>query len=332
MKIIRAGAKEYWEHNYFNVICNFNMNCNLQCSYCINKTRRSDFHNVLPLQALHNLMFFLPLLNKERYNFSLAGGEPSLYPHLPEFFSYLSQYYKNKHKVTLCTNGSTLLKLQKQLMKHGDINFFLSISLHTEQISLEQYEKILKKCEFPERVKVNILLKPGTLKKSLVFFEKLKQYNFYNLEIRPIINAGQNSGLEEYASDENVFFKNNVYSHPQELFNDYLENDVEKSVFYTKSEFLLKPELVNYQNLVCLVGKNALRVLPTGQVTLCFGHKGDTHFNLNNLPINQYRYTDSFVYCPSKKCACVSFTQIPKFNPEYALPPAYYQTDFKVLI
>ncbi len=41
--LIKAGSEQNWQYNNMYLACNFNMNCNLKCSYCINQTVRKNY-------------------------------------------------------------------------------------------------------------------------------------------------------------------------------------------------------------------------------------------------------------------------------------------------
>lgn len=97
--IIKAGSERKWEKNIMLITCNFNMNCNFHCSYCINQKTRKKYTEQLSKEALYNLFSNLPKLNKNFYEFALAGGEPTLYEYLPDFLSYADTAHRTSYSL-----------------------------------------------------------------------------------------------------------------------------------------------------------------------------------------------------------------------------------------
>ncbi|MFG6359049.1 MAG: hypothetical protein K1W03_00470, partial [Mailhella sp.] len=92
-----------------------------------------------------------------------------------------------------------------------------------------------------------------------------------------------------------------------------------------RDDFILDSRFANFSGMHCAAGANSIRVLADGKVTLCYGHKGDPNFNLNEQTILEYPYINKAVICPSKRCACPPYTELPKWNPNFATPPAYFK-------
>ncbi len=323
---IKAGSDQKWEKNNMFVTCNFNMNCNFDCSYCINKSFRKNYSEQLSKEALHNLFSNLPKLNKDFYTFTMAGGEPSLYKYFPEMLQYLSQYFSpNNYRFTCATNGSLLHKFDEYLKNHQNLNFNISISMHLEQMDAETYLKKFSRFSYPNMCRIKIMLEPNTLKKVNHIIEQAKSFGYTDFVVQPVTINGKIT--PDYTEEEKNFFNNNPYAADVHLFNEYKDNEQTIRKDFTKDEFVLNPELVNYAGLQCLAGHNSIRVLADGTITPCFKVKHDSDFNLNTHSLLEYIYIYQQITCTSTYCGCHGFTAIPKWNPEYAEGPSYLKKE-----
>lgn len=323
MHIVKAGNEDSWHKNQLTILCNFNMNCNFNCSYCINRTVRNNYSEQLSSQALANLVDYLPQLNRDKYLFGIAGGEPSLYKHLNLFLEKVAYFLPDKHQVTYSTNGSLLKKFIKPIETIANLKLRITISMHIEQYSFEKYEKALLEFPYPEKIRLKILLQPGKLKETLQFIEKMKIFGYSSFIVHGLIEKGH--VYQGYDKEELDYLKHNVYHVETVLFNENMaENGIEKREFY-RDDLILEPELVKYSGLYCLAGYSAIRVLADGKVANCFYHKDDSDFNLNKNTILEYPYINKAMKCKGKACMCMGYTALPKWDPNYCSPPEYFK-------
>lgn len=323
MKTVKAGTEELWHKNRLTIFCNFNMNCNFNCSYCINRKVRNHYAEQLSLQALTNLVDYLPQLNKDKYIFGVAGGEPSLYKHLNLFLEKAAFFLPHKHQITVNTNGSLLKKFINPIETIMNLDLQITISMHIEQYSFEKYEKILLNFPYPEKIRLKILLQPGKLKETLTFIERMKKYEFHSFIIHGLIEKER--VYQGYDKEELDYLKHNSYHIDKVLFNEYItESGIEKREFY-RDDLILEPELATYTGLYCMAGYSAIRVLADGKVANCFYHKDNSDFNLNKNTILEYPYITKAMKCIGNACRCIAFTSLPKWDPNYCSPPEYFK-------
>lgn len=321
--IIRAGSEQKWNKNTMVIMCNFNMNCNFKCSYCINQSTRKNYTEQLSKEALYNLFSNLPKLNKELYNVILAGGEPSLYQYFPEMVQYLNDFLPHdKCTFTITTNGSLLHKLEEYFTPYENLNFRLAISMHLEQMDAETYLKKFSKFKYPDRCQIIFMLEPKTLDKINAVIEKAKRFGYTNFLVKPI--TIKQKLHPDYSEEEKNFIENNPYASKGKVFNEYKEENqiIKKDV--SKTEFTLNPELVNYSGMHCLAGASSMRVLSNGTISPCHWIKAAPDFNLNTHSFLEYEYLHKPVICPSSSCECIPFTALPKWNSEFAEGPDYF--------
>lgn len=111
--------------------------CNFDCSFCgdENKIGTERWHPIEKYKlVVKKLMDQAEKENKFIW-FQITGGEPTLYPKLPELLSYIKE---NGHKVGIISNGSRTLRWWKDLaeMQVLDVMF---LTHHTEQDKDEQH-------------------------------------------------------------------------------------------------------------------------------------------------------------------------------------------------
>lgn len=322
--IIKAGSEKKWKENSMLITCNFNMNCNFHCSYCINQKTRKKYTEQLSKEALYNLFSNLPKLNKNFYDFALAGGEPTLYQYFPEMLQYLNEYFsKDTYNFFCATNGSLLHNIEKYFKNYQNLNFKLAISMHLEQMNAETYLKKFSAFKYPQMCRIKIMLEPKTLDKINTIIEKAKSFGYTDFIIQPVTINGKIH--PDYTEEEKNFFNANPYAADVHLFNELKQDEQIIRKDFTKDEFVLHPELVDYSGLHCLAGFSSIRVLADGTITPCFNVRGNPNFNLNTHSLLDYEYLYKPVICPGNYCGCHGFTAIPKWNPEFAECPPYFK-------
>ena len=132
------------------------------------------------------------------------------------------------------------------------------------------------------------MLKPGTLAQANDIIEKAKSFGYTDFIIQPIII---NSNVHpDYTDEEKLFFAHTPYPSNTALFNEYLNNGQTVKKDFTKEEFVLNPELVNYSGLQCLAGHSSMRVFADGSIAPCHFHKRAPDFNLNTHSLLEYIY------------------------------------------
>ena len=324
--IIKAGSEQNWQQNNLFLSCNFNINCNFQCSYCINKKFRSNFNEQLSQKALYNLFSNLPLLKKDFYSFSIAGGEPSLYQHFPDVLKYMKEFFPpNKIKATWLTNGSLLHKLEEYFKDYRAYDFNLTITLHLEQMNAETYLKKLSEFKYPDMCTIKIMLEPGTLKQIDSIIEKIKNFGYKKFNVMPItINQKL---YPNYTTEEIQFLETSSFNY-QRLFNEYLRENQTIKKEYTRNEYNLNPELINYKGLKCLAGYNSLIISPDGAISSCYSTMKNSVCNINSDSLINYMAEYEPITCQNPWCACGTYTAIPKWNPKYSEAPNYFIKNF----
>jgi organic radical activating enzyme len=83
--------------------------CNYNCDYCYS-TEKDGSSPFIDIQTNKNVVDKLcEMYAGERILFNFTGGEPTLYTHLHELFSYIKQKNENHH-ISMFTNGSRTVR------------------------------------------------------------------------------------------------------------------------------------------------------------------------------------------------------------------------------
>ncbi len=105
--------------------------CNFRCTYC--RGLRRDCSGDLPLNVALNVIDYWVKDGLKNVRFS--GGEPTLYPDLPDLVHRCK--YNNVERIAVSTNGSASFALYQDLIKAGVNDFSISLDSGCCSISEE---------------------------------------------------------------------------------------------------------------------------------------------------------------------------------------------------
>ena len=265
------------------ITCNFNFNCNFNCSYCINKKQHDKYKTQLSLTALDNLMLYLAELKKDKYSFYIAGGEPALYPHWDKFFDVINKKFTSETECTIGTNGYFINKFEPFIKTAEKYSLSLLISMHTEQLPIEEYVKRLQNFPYPQNCRVKFMLDPGKLDTALSTINTLKSFGYEKFIVQSIVI--NQKPHPDYSEEELKFFETNPYQDDFAIDYEWLENNETIRKTLKRDDFIFDSRFADFSGMHCIAGANSIRVLADGKVTLCYGHRGDPNFNLNEKTI-----------------------------------------------
>lgn len=312
MQIIKAGVLEHWEKDNMHIHCMFNYNCNFSCSYCVNRHIRSGrLHNTqLKLDAMQKCITNILSLKRDKFEFAIGGGEPTLYKHIHEFYALVEQHKKRDIiYVEMVTNGSTLNKVVLPLIEaspHIKKNF--RVSIHEEQMSLEKYKEILKDFKYKDCIEVKYLAKPKELDKALEFKEYCTSLG-YRFILQAIV-IGPTFDPEYTEEELKIILKNDFRP---DFYAEFIENENIIKKTYTRADYSVNQELANFNNLYCLAGRNYINLTPEGEVYRCFSDTTGIKFNINENSILDYPNLLKVKPCTVERCYCYAIA-FPKWQ------------------
>lgn len=278
--------------------------CPNACSYCPEQLHTGSNHNY----DWNNARKFVELL-LEKYkiiHLSIAGGEPSMSPFLPEL---VKMFHDRRHTVSLTTNGYKSPDYWREISECiTDISF----SYHPE-FATEQYFDNLNAASKITKCGAKVMMLASHWDKCIEVLERLKQSNLYNIAPTRILKWGQNNSSADYNQEQLQWFTDNpprnrlVSKIP--LFADfYYDNGtVEK---FGDTTHAINQGLTNFKGYSCDVGLNSLFIGFSGFIKrgncMAEGWIGDI-----NQP-DKIEWPTNPIICPYTLCSCSSDVMINK--------------------
>lgn len=277
--------------------------CNYKCSYC-NPTLNGGTSEQIDKAPVLN--FFKKI--DEQYSsiklLTLSGGEPTLWPHLAEFFAELpSSYY-----TALITNGSRTIRWWGDFFKKYDKIFRITISVHFEFADLDHIRNLCKFLQDKTEVSVLLLVDDKNFAVVKKFAETLTTENLsIAIKIKPIITPNANysdeliSFIKEFKYKKSNRKQINI---PRVLIIDGVEHNSE----YANT--LIADAKHHFKGWHCDLGKTRLFIWYDGNVypASCNTAK---KYKIGNIFDNNIKLPNGAI-CEDAYCSCSPNIRIPK--------------------
>ena len=323
MSLLRAGFKPVFDLNFYQTNWTLTDHCNYHCSYCVNKHKRTGGFSLareIMLRTLDNLR----ATDKDQFFFALEGGESTLYKHLDEMLEHISSIFADKrHFVRIISNGSATVSRMRELLDTCDNSMFI-ITLHLEQINLENtLEKLLSLREKAGRFLVKLLIAPGKLREGKEAVDGLRASGFSNFRILHTLDFMTGMVDPCYAPEEMEAIAALRDQHSEKeyfvFFNEYsLPGGGTREERFTQTEGV-QTGLFNYQNMFCAAGSCSIKISPDGSFART-GYCGDMPYSLKDKnPFADPAFTTP-LRCPNPSCICVAYAKLPKWREDAAAP------------
>ena len=233
---------------YKKIYIEITNNCNLNCSFCKNTTRKKKMMSIEEFEEI------LKKINKYTdYIYLHVKGEPLLHPQIIDFIHLAESYHL---KVNLTTNGVLFPTLSKELGTCTNLNK-INFSLHSENKKDNYLEDIFNHIKDLSN-KTTVIYRLWTLKdnkldeKSTKIVEKIKKY--YDLSTETV---------------EKIKNENNIKIYPQ--------------IYVDKDNEFEWPTINNHKSCgYCYALKTQIGILVDGTVIPCC-LDGDGVINLGNI-------------------------------------------------
>lgn len=320
--IARAGCESDFATDTFR--CNINVSdiCNFSCSYCINSASKNKGKRILDKDILSGFIEDVAARNCERYYFSIAGGEPLIYPHIVYLVEKISETIEpNRVNIGFATNGSKLHGGEVQSKLYGaakGIHLEFSVSVHLEQIDLLSFAAGIQSFGHPDNITCKILLAPGKLDECKKMLELFDRYGI-NVVLQPVTKTGGQP--LEYTPEELAVLNRHNTVEIKHIFHDYDDGRHEEFDRITRT---LNPQKINYRGMRCMAGARTLRLGPDGEVIPCFGawavKDGSWRYNISERRLRDIPELDIPRVCPADYCSCLTFLRTPKWSHEDMVP------------
>ena len=288
--------------------------CNFSCSYCINSSSKKKMKRILDRKILKEFIEDVGLRDRDIYRFAIAGGEPLLYPHIYELVEQVENKLQGKKSIWFVTNGSLLNEKANELYKiKGKTRLKFSISVHIQQISINDFINDILRFGHSEDILCRILLEPGKMNDAILLLNNLKLHNIQT--ILQVVTFPKGTPFP-YSDDEIKILKQNGASSMNVFFHEYMTPEGKRHIEqFDRIKKGLHPEKINYKGMKCCAGYTSLRLSPDNTCTRCFGFiwQGEK-FNLTERRLRDISELMKPCICPVEYCTCSTFLQAPKWR------------------
>ncbi len=278
--------------------------CTNQCSYCPTDLHTGKNHNY----DWNNARKFFDILF-EKYGkvfCSVAGGEPSLSPFLPEI---VKKFYDHGSGITITTNGAKTIDYWKNISPYiSSINF----SWHPQFVDNNFLEKVLVASK-NTRVSVRIMMYKDYWQKSVDAFNFYKNiqdidtitpvriYN-WNGSIDQEAHQYEKYQLEWFDQNTSVFYNKSrlEITTPGSNVKFYYSDNT--SVHWPDITKHINQGYTNFKNYTCEIGIKSLYVDWRGNIYRGNCLEGGQIGNIN-LP-DDIQWPNNSIICGQNLCSC----------------------------
>ncbi len=256
-----------------NVVINWAVSsvCNYRCGYCwdANHDGRNKFPSEERLQAV--LAFIEKAVRHyegRKVCFEFAGGEPTLWPALPDVMSYASGLGAD---VRLISNGSGTLEMWERLrpLLSGGV----LLSYHSESADDDRFIEKVELLRRSVSVHVNVMMNPRRFEQCVDFARKLSAIPDVMYTVHPVfVDSSKPQYRYSLEQEERLRSPEGIAPPPRMTKPQRTYRGLMKAVYSDSSsrtvntEKLLLEGLNQWRGWQCEIGRELLMVTVDGQV------------------------------------------------------------------
>ena len=295
-KIVNDGAA-----NLLSIAWDVTTTCNYDCWYC-HPSLKDGKHRWPDHEAA--LDFFNQLAQEKLIYLDLNGGEPTLWPKLPEFLRGLDPTIE----VCITTNGSRSIRWWRENIEHID---GVSLSFHSSGADVDHFVSLIREIADREDKAVHVGIINDEKKRDVI--ERL--YNLLNesglkisCNVRPLKNLIGSDDVESYSFDTDF-----ISSHSFDRSIRY--KNKHNTAYFNGVQFKV-PELRSlkkntFKGWTCSIGNSRLYITADGNIyrgTCRVGGKIGNLFVDTNLSLLED------VLCTRDECYCGDEITLKKYR------------------
>jgi len=240
--------------------------CPNSCTYCPALTHNGSNHNY----DWNNARRFVKILlhRYSKIHLSIAGGEPSMSPHLPELVKLFSEA---GHTVSLVTNG---YKSKEYWLELAPYITYIGFSYHPEY-STERYFENLQAAAEVTRCGAKIMMLSSHWEQCIAAYERLKESDRYWVTPTRVVEWGTYNGSDYYTDEQIKWFQTTITDHNKMLHHQgkpyaltaakYYLNDGTIDTTPVASSYANRGQ-TNFRGYECYIGLRSLFIGILGQV------------------------------------------------------------------
>lgn len=264
--------------------------CNYKCWYCFPGSNEGTYrwpeYDLVVDNIIHLLKYYQKNAGKNRFQFDILGGEPTLWPKLGKFVQQLKKDFGDNISIGITTNGSRSFNWW-----YNNLHYFdkVLISVHPSDADPAHISKIADLIyENKKIVDVTVLMDPQKWDHCKKIIELLKKSKYrWSIQTSQVMHE-----LVDYNNDQKKYLKNYLKRIPN-LFWFYKNSthyNYSTKLFFNngkikkvRKNFLLINKLNSFKNWDCNIGVDNITVHFTGEISGSCGEKLyglDYKFNL----------------------------------------------------
>lgn len=323
IKMERAVARKYKtvEWKIHNV-------CNFDCSFCgdENKIGTERWHTLDKYKEVSKKLMVQAEKENKFIWFQITGGEPTLYPKLPELIAFIKE---NGHKVAMISNGSRTLRWWKELAATNTLDI-LFLTHHTEQDKDEQHTIDVANVfhDTPTDVRIQVtaplaLLEEGNRRHQLFLentgaISSLKAIFYYtNGSFSP-------RELAKYTPEQTQLLLENISKQGKLRSTKKLSHMPMNAMYGTKMNVqfdddslktisvyeLVEYKMNSFRGWQCSIGRDLITI----QHELIYRGVCRVGGIIGNINDEDFGFVNDDVTCTSQLCTCLMDLQEPRFK------------------
>jgi sulfatase maturation enzyme AslB (radical SAM superfamily) len=306
--------------------------CNFKCAYCFpdsntGTNRGPTDLNILVNNFNHLFKEYKKKLKIERFNLSITGGEPTVWPKFGNFIERIQT--KNKMAMTLISNGSRTLRWWERYGNYVDNTV---LSFHAKEGKKEHHLSVANTLtNFGKRVTIMVLMDPTAWDKcieAIEFFKSNSDRANWFLNVSPLVSTP--SFKVDYTKEQLNYLNANLSLIPTKKWintnlHAFINGEMrvytsivtydDYSKQYARSSHYLNKGINNFAGWQCNLGVESIYIHHDGSLMGGCGQKlfGLDHtYNIYDKDFVKCSIDFKPVICSIALCTCQPETHISK--------------------
>ena len=298
--------------------------CNYKCWYCFPGSNHGTFGNPdldLSIKNFdHLFQQYEKKLKKDRFDFVITGGEPTLWKDLVPFITHLRNTYKEKIKITIASNLSRTLRWWDE---HYQLFDYIVGSYHINEGDLEKYIKIADHLSSKGAPFFAFMLMDSRVWDKCINAMEIMKKSKYPWLIYPK-KLECLTPEDEYTPEQLNYFLNNLFARRPQNEMDRLCGHMTSVAVTSLGEeidalgtFYTVENLNSFTGWECSIGLEFISIRWNGEI---HGNCGTPLFGKNfKFNIRDEKFVEKFnvdmgakVMCNIKVCECTPETHVTK--------------------
>jgi organic radical activating enzyme len=289
--------------------------CTNACSYCPKNLHEGTNHNY----EWENAKRFFNLLFQKypKVWCSVAGGEPSLSPFLPEL---AKMFYDNKSFIGITSNAAKSVRYWKEYSPYFN---YICFSWHPEYVDKDFNEKVFAAAEHT-LVTVRVMMHPSYWEESLKKYNEILAHGRTNVEAVRIFDwegESDKSIPKSYTSEHLKWFEEADRFQKPKLIKYHGNQNFEASDYYLDNGKIIKGRnsvlfinegMTNFYDYNCKIGLNSLYIDFNGFVSRGNCMEGGFIGHINEP--EGIIWPQNTIICKSTLCKCATDVEITKWE------------------